>query len=1269
MPRKRVARCKGLGAEVNYVDSRVATTKSPLMQIRVYGDSSARALVDTGCTTFAVINKDYVDRLHLPYITRRSRLLKGFQDEVEKVRTHGVITAKIELCGYEEEIKAHVIENLGNDLILGLPWMAKNDVVFYAKERHVWHGRAGVQIRLRGEDETPAVMRIREAKLVSASTFQAFYRRTRKSDKNAAGTLCAVSLADINKALLRLDRKEAVDPSKYVPADILAAYPDLFAPEKSMELPPLRPGVDHEVNLQRDGHDREPELPSGALYGMSREELLVLRKTLNDLLDKGFIRASSSSAAAPVLFVSKPGGGIRFCCDYRALNAITKRDRYPLPLISETLRDLASARWFTKLDVVAAFHKIRMAEGHEHKTAFRTRFGLFEWLVCPFGLSGAPAAFQRYINGVLQAYLDDFVTAYLDDVLIYTSGSRREHEAKVRLVLDRLAEAGLHLDPKKCVFAATEVTYLGFIVRAGEGISCDPEKQRAIREWAAPTALKGVQSFLGFANYYRIFIPDFAEIAGPLIALTKKGAPFVWGRSEEAAFERLKNRFCNAPILRDWDPDRPTFVEADASGVAIGGCLSQEDKFGNRYATAFHSQRLSSAERNYPIHDREMLAIIRCLEAWRAQLRSCGHFTVISDHKNLSKFATKRHLSSRQVRWAEYLAEFDWSLVYRPGNDSPVPDALSRRDEDESSGGSGGAWMQLLPASALQPYKGAVLGEEEIRSDIALRPLQDGTAAVATTSRDGIPEVFPEDQELQGLWEIAWQQDETYHQALEAITRGDRVFPASLKLKTNIAECSVDEKGRLCFRERIWVPGGGGIGEDETDTLRGRLVDVIHRSLCIGHPGRDATVEAVGRRFYWPRYAQLVRRYVQRCDTCGRNTIWRNAKQGYLKPLPVPERFRSDIAIDFMTNLPRGVTTGATNCMVIVDRLSRNITVEPMVTIEAEAVARRFMWAHVRWHGMPKSIVSDRGTQWTSDFWRYLCQISGIKQRLSTAYHPQTDGHPERANQEIQAYLRCYVNFSQGDWDDLLPAAQLALNSRVSSATGLSPFFAEHGYWVEPIEVAEGASRPLNSREEAAERFVKRIQETTSFVQAAAAATSQKYEDEANQRRRQGYKYAVGDWVWLDTRNYKSARPSKKLDAKHEKFQVERVISELVVELRGVPGAIYPRVHVDLLRPAYPNALPGQTVDDSQPSSILVDGEEEWAVQRILCARTSRRGRGYIRECLVQWRGYWRPTWERVTNLLETEALDTYEAEYGDILTSDGPRGEFEAREKSQRGV
>lgn len=1236
-------------------------TRSALIQARVNGEITMKTLADTGCSVYAVIDRSLVDRLGIPYIDKKRRLLNGFADTASAQRTHGIVQCEVETGGYVESVVAHVVGDLEDDLILGLPWMEHNDVVFHAKQRLLWHGRAAIRLRLRGEREPKGVQAIRDSKLVSASVFAATCRRIRRGGKEAlASAVRAISLADIRKAIERLDNIIAVDPADYVPREILKEFPDLFAPEKSMQLPPHRPGVDHAINLLRDSMGQEADLPFGPLYGMSREELLVLRKTLNDLLDKGFIRVSSSSAASPVLFVKKPGGGIRFCVDYRALNAITTKDRYPLPLISETLRSLAAAKWYTKLDVVAAFHKLRIAEGDQHKTAFRTRFGLFEWLVVPFGLSGAPATFQRYINDTLREFLDDFVTAYLDDVLIFTDGSQKDHMRKVRLVLRALAAAGLHLDPKKCVFAAKEVTYLGFIISAGKGISCDPEKQRAISEWEAPTHLKGVQSFLGFANYYRIFIPDFAEIAGPLIALTKKGVTFVWGSREEAAFLQLKKRFCEAPILRDWDPERPTFVEADASGLALGGCLSQEDEQGRRYAVAFYSQRFSPAEKNYPIHDREMLAIIRCLEAWRSYLRSCGPFVVISDHKNLQYFTTKQHLSSRQVRWAEMLSEYDWHLQYRPGRDSPVPDALSRRDPDGAYGaleGSGkGTWMQLIPASALQRPSERGVEPLVIPDEIALR---------AITEPGSAPAAFPEDDELQGLWEEAFRGDQRYHSARTAVSEGHRRFKPELKLKVNITECQLDTLGRLTFRDRLWLPGGEGSGEDPADELRTRVVDKTHRALCVGHPGREATIEAVGRQFYWPGMSKLIRAYVRKCDTCGRSAVWRETRRGFLKPLPVPLRIRCDLAMDFMVSLPKARKTGRTVLWVIVDRLTKNVTVEAMGDCDAAACAERFLSCHYRFHGLPKSIVSDRGPQWTSDFWRHLCKLAGIQQRLSTAYHPETDGQTERANQEVLTYLRCFVDFAQTDWEELLPGGQLALNNRKSSATSLSPFFIEHGYHVDPLEVKQAEEQETNGPQRDARRFLERLEETIEFTQAAVAATAQRMEDTANKKRTQSEVYAKDDWVWLSTKNFRSKRPSKKLGDKWEKFQVEKMVSPLVVELRGVPGAMYPRFHVDLVRRADTRPLRGQTTEDPRPPAIMVDDEKEYAVEEILCARTKQRGRGKFRECYVRWRGYRKPSWEPVEYLAETEALDRFEATYGPIEGNDGPLADYE---KPQRG-
>ncbi|KAM4058356.1 reverse transcriptase (RNA-dependent DNA polymerase) [Hirsutella rhossiliensis] len=378
-----------------------------IADVRVNGTDFVPSLVDYGCLCY------------------------GAEVKIDKITY-----VSIDLDGHQQHrVFMYVIDDLNWDMILGKRWMEDQDVHIHAKEGYLEIGSNGVQVRDRRRYQPPQL----DVSNVMAATFLAEARR----DKRKGGIgVHSVTMADIDKALRPKPKTDVMEklPPQY------HKWSRAFSQQLADQLPPHRPGVDLKIEVLKDEHGREKPLPWGPLYSMSREELLVLRKTLTELLDKGFIRVSSSPAAAPVLMVKKPGGGIRFCVDYRGLNHITKRDRYPLPLLSETLRTIAKARWFTKVDVIAAFHKIRVAPGDEEKTAFRTRYGSFEWLIVPFGLTGAPAAFQRYINSVLQDYLDDFVSAYIDDVLIFSSGSLQDHRDKVGKVLQRLMDAGLQLD-------------------------------------------------------------------------------------------------------------------------------------------------------------------------------------------------------------------------------------------------------------------------------------------------------------------------------------------------------------------------------------------------------------------------------------------------------------------------------------------------------------------------------------------------------------------------------------------------------------------------------------------------------------------------------------------------------------------------------------------------------------------------------------------------------------------------------------------------------
>jgi hypothetical protein len=301
------------------------------------------------------------------------------------------------------------------------------------------------------------------------------------------------------------------------------------------------------------------------------------------------------------------------------LNKLTRKDRYPLPLIQETLRNLSEATVFTKLDVITAFHRMRIARGDEWKTAFRTRFGLYEWVVTPFGLANAPSTFQRYVNWVLRDVLDDFCSAYLDDIIIY-SKNRKQHRKHVRTVLQQLRDAGLQCDIDKCEFEVESTKYLGFIIEAGKGVRMDPEKVKAIQEWQAPTTVKGVRSFLGFANFYRRFVEHLSDVVWPLTELTRTDRAFEWSAEAERAFRRLKRIFLSEPALLQFAFDKPTRIETDSSGWCVGGTLLQSNDDGIYLPCTFFSKKLSSAECNYEIYDKEMLAIIRSLEEWDAEL-------------------------------------------------------------------------------------------------------------------------------------------------------------------------------------------------------------------------------------------------------------------------------------------------------------------------------------------------------------------------------------------------------------------------------------------------------------------------------------------------------------------------------------------------------------------------------------------------------------------------------------------------------------------------
>ena len=433
----------------------------------------------------------------------------------------------------------HVIPAAKYDVILGIPWLRKHEPDIR------W---ATNEVFFRNEQQE---------ELISTLLPEEFENLLKGTDD--------LVLAGILEA-----SAPPVSPEYRVPEEY-KDYADLFSKQAAEVLPEHQPW-DHTIPLV-DG--KQP--PFGPIYALSRIELETLRNYLDEMLEKGFIQPSSSPAGAPILFAKKKDGSLRLCVDYRGLNDVTVKNRYALPLIHELMDRLEGMKYVTKLDLRGAYNLIRIKKGEEWKTAFRTRYGHFEYRVMPFGLTNAPASFQALLNSVLRQFLDKFVVVYLDDILIF-SKTLAEHVQHVRKVLQKLRENKLFVKLEKCVFHAKEVDFLGYIV-SREGIRMDPSKVAAVMDWPAPRTLTHLQAFIGFVNFYRRFIPRFSEKCLPLTNLLPQGKKITWTEEAQGAFDALKEAFRDHEhgVLAYFDPARSTIVETDASDAAIAACISQND--------------------------------------------------------------------------------------------------------------------------------------------------------------------------------------------------------------------------------------------------------------------------------------------------------------------------------------------------------------------------------------------------------------------------------------------------------------------------------------------------------------------------------------------------------------------------------------------------------------------------------------------------------------------------------------------------------------------
>ncbi|KAI2661141.1 Transposon Tf2-6 polyprotein [Labeo rohita] len=586
-----------------------------------FGDVTIKttALIDSG-TAGNFMDSDFVTANHLPILSLDGRPLGSGRI----LHTTDDLTLRIE-PGHQETIRFFIITSPQSPIILGYPWLNLHGPNITWADRTISHWSLHCQ------------------------------QHCLQPETKLATTL-------------------------KVPSSIPTEYQDLleaFSRTRATQLPPHRPG-DCAIDLIPGATP-----PRGRIFQLSQAESEAMRTYIQEELAKGFIRPSTSPTSAGFFFVKKKDGGLRPCIDYRGLNEVTVKYRYPLPLVPSALEQLQTARIFTKLDLRSAYNLIRIRAGDEWKTAFSTTSGHYEYRVMPFGLANSPSYFQAFINEVFRDMLNRWVIVYIDDILIYSS-SHAEHVRHVRAVLQRIIEHHLYAK-EKCEFHLDKISFLGYIISPA-GVTMDKKKVQAVLNWPRPATLKELQRFLGFSNFYRRFIRHFSTVAAPLTAMIKKGASgLTWSQPAIQAFNDLRQCFTSAPILHHPDPERAFIVEVDASSTGVGAVLSQrQGEPPKMFPCAYFSHKLSPAERNYDVGNRELLAIKLALEEWRHWLEGAKHpFTVLTDHKNLKYLRSAKMLNHRQARWALFFTRFHFQVTYRPGSQNTKADGLSRTYEPD----------------------------------------------------------------------------------------------------------------------------------------------------------------------------------------------------------------------------------------------------------------------------------------------------------------------------------------------------------------------------------------------------------------------------------------------------------------------------------------------------------------------------------------------------------------------------------------------------------
>ena len=913
--------------------------------------------------------------------------------------------------------------------------------------------------------------------------------------------------------LLYADASENLSShQRYALANLLVEYQDAFAKSDAdlgkFDLTTHRIRTYDETPVQE-------RLRRTPLKFVKEEE-----KALQQMIDHDIIKPSASEwASAPVL-VRKKDGSVRYAIDYRKLNSKTIRDNYPLPLISECIDSLQGSLWFHALDLASGYWQVLLEPSDAAKTAFLTKYGLFEFSRMPFGLCNAPATFQRVMHLVLRGLVWKQVLVYLDDVVVLGS-TFKESLQNLADTLERFRRHNLKLKPKKCQLFKMEVKFLGRKV-THNSIQVSDEHVESLRSWPSPSNIEELTKFLGFINYHREFIPYLSQKAEPLFALTKKGVEFVWDERCEEAMTQLKTDMSSPPALKLPNDSDPYILDTDASDTSIGGCLYQLSD-GKEHPITFASQSLTPAQRKYCTTRKELLAIVAFTRQFRHYLLG-RKFTVRTDHGSLAWLYRFKEPSGQLGRWLEELSQYDMVIQHRPGIHHTNADAMSRiPGVGNCDCYQAGKELNSLPCGGCN-YCAKLHSqwrrfEDEIDYVVPLAVRQ----LVVQNNQTGADS---ENEELQ----LSGYSD---NQLREMQLRDPSLLPIITWLETEdpsegeLLRQGIDTKALWRCRDQLKVLEGvlhyewldeKGVGNTKLvvpDNLRLEVMSLVHDGALGGHWGRDKTGTALRRRFFWPTMGKDIALFVATCHICNlnKNHLKNRAEMTSYQAGVPNERVHLDFLGPFHTS-----SRGNKYILSIVDQFTKWIEIYPLPEQSAQTTAKTFFEGWITRFGVPLQIHTDQGRNFTSQLFSDLCKLLESSKTRTTPYRPSSNGQVERYNQMILSYIRCNLKEDDTLWDEHLPVLGLSLRATVNRNTGFTPNLLQLGREVNlPIDIlfgrkGEPPAYPSEYIRDLEEKMRDIFAATRKTLQAAQCRQKTDYDTRASLRQR---RYEVGDLVYV----------------------------------------------------------------------------------------------------------------------------------------------------------